>query len=243
MTFEGVALDAEGTMFDFERTGHHLAHRQVAADLGVTLTDMEALELIPNLVGGPGGLIANQIHKLVEERTGRCEMSPQEIESSSRKYFRKLFLKVASGETKLEPRPGLLDALKMIRGMGLPIVVGSSTWPEEFWIYWMRTGLDKVFPYRDIILADEASGIRHKPEPDVFLHTAKLMGIAPEKQLIFEDSQRGVVAGVAAGSVVIGITTYDHPREITRLYEAGARRVFCDWDEMNLRNVIDNIGF
>ncbi|TSC82461.1 MAG: phosphorylated carbohydrates phosphatase TM1254-like [Parcubacteria group bacterium Gr01-1014_20] len=242
MPIRGIALDAEGVMFDFERDGHHLAHRKVAADLGVTLSDIEALEAIPNLVGGPGKLIAKQIHNLVTERLGSCSLTPEEIEAKSRKYFKELFLKMASGEVKIEPRPGLHGAICFFRSINIPVVVGSSTWPEEFWIYWFRTGLKGAFPSLQVVLASEENGIRHKPEPDIFLRTAELMGIGPKEQLIFEDSQRGVVAGVAAGSTVIGMTTYDHPREIIRLYEAGAKRVFSDWREVNLRSLIDNLN-
>lgn len=239
MRIKGVALDAEGVMFDFERDGHHLAHRRVAKDLGVELSAQEALESIPNLVGGPGKLIAKQIYDLVQQRTGGSQMTPEEIEAKSREYFRELFLELASGKRKIHPRPGLEDAVNCIyRDLAIPVVVGSSTWPEEFWIYWMRTGLDLIFSHQKVVLASEALDIRHKPEPDIFIKTAELMGIDPKEQLVFEDSQRGVLAGVAAGSTVIGVTTYDHPREITRLYEAGARRVYCGWREINISNLI-----
>ncbi len=242
MPIKGIALDAEGAMFDFEKDGHHAAHRMVAKDLGVELTAEEALVEIPNLVGGPGKLIAEQIHNLVTERLGSCGMTPGEIEIESRKYFRELFLRMASGDIVLEPRPGLHGAICFFRSINIPVVVGSSTWPEEFWIYWFRTGLKGTFPSLQVVLASEEDGIRHKPEPDIFLRTAELMGIDPKEQLIFEDSQRGVVAGVTAGSTVIGMTTYDHPREIIRLYEAGAKRVFSDWREVNLRSLIDNLN-
>ena len=243
MPVKGIALDAEGVMFDFERDGHHAAHRRVAAELGVLLDSMEALEAIPNLVGGPGKLIAQQIYDLMVKRTGSSRMTPEEIEKQSRKYFRELFGEIASGKKKIWPRPGLESAVRDIRDtLCLPVVVGSSTWMEEFWIYWMRTGLDKLFMPYQVVLADEANGIRHKPEPDIFLKTAELMGIDPKEQLVFEDSQRGVQAAVRAGSTVIGVTTYDHPREIIRLYEAGAKRVFCDWEEINLPNLIDMLN-
>ena len=229
-------------MFDFEKDGHHTAHRMVAKDLGVELTAEEALIEIPNLVGGPSKLIAEQIYDLVIRRGGSSSLEPNEIHKRSRTYFEQLFQEVALGKRLIGPRPGLLVALQEFAKLGLPVVVGSSTWPEEFWIYWEKTGLIKLFPKEKVVLADEKSGIRHKPEPDIFLRTAELMGIDPKEQLIFEDSQRGVVAGVTAGSTVIGMTTYDHPREIIRLYEAGAKRVFSDWREVNLRSLIDNLN-
>jgi HAD superfamily hydrolase (TIGR01509 family) len=40
---------------------------------------------------------------------------------------------------------------------------------------------------------------RGKPHPDIFLHAAKLLGVAPERCLVFEDGRPGMVAAEAAG--------------------------------------------
>jgi HAD superfamily hydrolase (TIGR01509 family) len=40
---------------------------------------------------------------------------------------------------------------------------------------------------------------RGKPHPDIFLHAAKLLGVAPERCLVFEDGQPGIVAAERAG--------------------------------------------
>ncbi len=45
-----------------------------------------------------------------------------------------------------------------------------------------------------------------KPAPDIFLHTAGLLGVPPESCWVIEDSAAGVEAAVAAGMRVIGIT-------------------------------------
>ena len=44
-----------------------------------------------------------------------------------------------------------------------------------------------------------------KPDPEGFLLGAKLLGIAPEDCIVFEDSEAGVSAGLAAGMQVIGV--------------------------------------
>ena len=38
-----------------------------------------------------------------------------------------------------------------------------------------------------------------KPEPDIFLHAAKMMGFSPKECLVIEDSMKGIQAGIAAG--------------------------------------------
>ncbi|MFC1408394.1 HAD-IA family hydrolase [Streptacidiphilus sp. N1-12] len=44
-----------------------------------------------------------------------------------------------------------------------------------------------------------------KPDPEGFLLGAKLLGIDPADCLVFEDSEAGVAAGLAAGMQVIGV--------------------------------------
>jgi mannitol-1-/sugar-/sorbitol-6-/2-deoxyglucose-6-phosphatase len=44
-----------------------------------------------------------------------------------------------------------------------------------------------------------------KPDPAVFLSTARLLYIKPENCLVFEDSINGIKAGLAAGMKVIGV--------------------------------------
>ena len=44
-----------------------------------------------------------------------------------------------------------------------------------------------------------------KPAPDIFLLTAQKMGAKPENCFVFEDSENGIKAGVAAGMKTIGI--------------------------------------
>jgi HAD superfamily hydrolase (TIGR01509 family) len=47
---------------------------------------------------------------------------------------------------------------------------------------------------------------RGKPEPDIFLSAAKLLGVLPEDCCVIEDSKPGITAGLAAGMHVIAIT-------------------------------------
>jgi len=55
---------------------------------------------------------------------------------------------------------------------------------------------------------------RGKPEPDVFLRAAELLGVAPADCWVIEDSKPGVAAGLAAGMRVIAITNTHPPQEL-----------------------------
>jgi len=58
-----------------------------------------------------------------------------------------------------------------------------------------------------------ASEVKHgKPAPDIFLHAAELLKVAPPQCWVVEDSKPGVAAGLAAGMRVIAITN-THPAD------------------------------
>lgn len=56
---------------------------------------------------------------------------------------------------------------------------------------------------------------RGKPEPDIFLRSAELLGVRPELCWVIEDSKPGVAAALAAGMRVIAITN-THPADELR---------------------------
>jgi beta-phosphoglucomutase-like phosphatase (HAD superfamily) len=55
-------------------------------------------------------------------------------------------------------------------------------------------------------LASSQDVTHPKPAPDVFLHAARLLKVAPESCVVVEDSAAGVSAARAAGMRVIAIT-------------------------------------
>ena len=73
-----------------------------------------------------------------------------------------------------------------------------------------------------------ASEIKHgKPDPEIFLRAAELLGIAPADCWVIEDSKPGIAAGLAAGMRVIAITN-THPANELK----GATRVVKDYGEI-----------
>ena len=72
-----------------------------------------------------------------------------------------------------------------------------------------------------------------KPAPDLFLHAAEALGVAPAHCLVIEDSSNGVRAGRAAGMTVWGFLGGGHMNDAMgkRLLAAGADRLVRNWNE------------
>lgn len=57
--------------------------------------------------------------------------------------------------------------------------------------------------FKAVVTADDV--VHGKPAPDMFLLAAKLIGVAPERCLVFEDAEPGFKAAAAAGMRVVRV--------------------------------------
>lgn len=133
---------------------------------------------------------------------------------------------------------GLLDA-KLVEVAGAGSLVASLTRPKAVASSseapvlekkLRKTGLwDHFAPH--IYSCDHVA--RAKPAPDLFLHAAAALGVAPEDCLVLEDSANGVAAARAAGMRVWGFLGGGHMDEAgaDRLQAAGVERLVRNWQE------------
>jgi HAD superfamily hydrolase (TIGR01509 family) len=103
----------------------------------------------------------------------------------------------------LEPPPGAVALIDRLEERGVPLAVGSSS--GHAWIERILTnlGLRERFPV--VVGGDDVA--RGKPAPDIFLRCAELLGVAPERCAVIEDSANGVLAARRAGMAAIGLRT------------------------------------
>jgi HAD superfamily hydrolase (TIGR01509 family) len=79
--------------------------------------------------------------------------------------------------------------------MGIPLALASSSYSDVIEIILQKTGLKNCF---EVVVDSEMAG-SSKPEPDIFLLTAKKLKVEPENCLVIEDSKNGIAAAKAAG--------------------------------------------
>ncbi len=66
------------------------------------------------------------------------------------------------------------------------------------------SGLASLFPV--VVTSDDVE--RGKPSPDMFLLAAQLMGVPPERCLVFEDAEPGILAARAAGMQLVTVPSW-----------------------------------
>lgn len=115
-------------------------------------------------------------------------------------------------------------ALSWLRG---PKCVASSSSIDRIRISLESTDLIRFFE-PNLFSANEVRN--GKPAPDLFLHAAGRMRIAPRECIVVEDSAVGVAAGVAAGMKVVGFVGGSHASGdlATHLRAAGVSAVISD---------------
>jgi beta-phosphoglucomutase len=103
---------------------------------------------------------------------------------------------------KLSPNdilPGVINLLLSLKARDIKIAIGSSSKNTPFIL--KQIGLTSNFD----AIADGNSIKNSKPDPEVFLLAAEILGVPPEECAVIEDAQAGIDAAKAAEMKAVGI--------------------------------------
>ncbi|MFD3658525.1 HAD family hydrolase [Streptomyces sp. NPDC058620] len=110
-----------------------------------------------------------------------------------------LYLELAGSSTEVFPE--MRKLVERLHGAGVPMAVASGSSRAAIGAVLAVTGLDAY-----ISLYVSAEEVPHgKPEPDVFLETARRMGAEPAECVVLEDAPPGAAAARAAGMRCLAI--------------------------------------
>jgi HAD superfamily hydrolase (TIGR01509 family) len=175
--FDLVIFDCDGVLVDSER----LSIRVDAIYLEQLGWPMSEAEIIERFVGRSDADMRAEIERHIGGPI------PAAIEEE----FDRLYLETFAAE--LAPVDGIREALDAIPTARC---VASSGDHEKIRRNLTLTGLAGYFGDRIFSATDVAHG---KPAPDLFLHAATSLGVAPSRCAVIEDSGFGVEAALAAG--------------------------------------------
>ncbi|MGC0384218.1 HAD family hydrolase [Streptomyces sp. SAI-129] len=209
MRYDLVIFDNDGVLVDSEPISNRL--------LAGYLTELGHPTSYEDSLRDYMGAAMHRVHDLVLERTGRS--LPVDFDDV---FHGRVF---AAFERELEPVPGAVGVLEKLAADGVAYCVASSGSHERIRVGHRKTGLDRWFDDERIFSSQDVG--RGKPAPDLFLHAAERMGVAPERCVVVEDSPLGVRAAVAAGMDVYGFTAMTPADKL-----AGATRLFGDMGEL-----------
>jgi beta-phosphoglucomutase family hydrolase len=183
---EGVIFDCDGTLVD-SMPIHYLAWNETMRSVGLVFEEDRFYAL--------GGMPTDRIIAMLAKEQNK-DVDPKE--TALRKeaaFFEKMHL--------LEPIEIIVDVARKLRG-SKPIAVASGGFRSVVQQQLNHVG---ILDWFDVLVCAEDTK-RHKPEPDVFLESAKRLGIRPEKCLVFEDADLGVEAAKRAGMACLDVRDY-----------------------------------
>jgi HAD superfamily hydrolase (TIGR01509 family) len=183
-----VIFDMDGVIVDSERHW---------GDLEEGYIFLEAVDSDAVTAAEIAGMNVNDVYDYLDEKYGTVV---------NRQRFLGLYDEAAEElyTEKAELLPGFAALVEELRERDLEVAVASSSPPH--WIQMVLDEHELEQSFDEIVSAEHIDG-HSKPDPDIYLHTASLLGVEPEECVAIEDSSHGVQAAKAAGMRCIGYRT------------------------------------
>jgi len=186
--FQAVIFDMNGVIIDDERI-HQESWRQLCHKYDFHLTEDEFKH---NVFGRTeADTFAYLFHK---------QLTPEELERYSSE---RVEIAISIFKPKLALAEGLLQFLQELHVCNVPLAIATSA--RKPYTNFVLDGLNIRQFFKQVVTAEEVS--KSKPNPAIYLMTAKKLSVDPKSCIVFEDLLSGIKSAQAAGMKVIGITT------------------------------------
>ena len=190
--FDAVIFDMDGTLLDTERVAQE-AFFTACDELGVA----PRRDLLVRCVGAAEPL-ARQVLREGYGPDLDCEA------------FFQVWSRNFDSLSQATPAPlkeGAIALLDAVAQLGLPMAIATSSGTAHAVQKLQQAGL--LDRFRTVIGADQVQN--PKPDPEVYLKAAGILGVDPRACLAVEDSEYGVRAAHAAGMTVIQVPDMTQP--------------------------------
>jgi beta-phosphoglucomutase-like phosphatase (HAD superfamily) len=206
--YDAVIFDLDGVLFDTQTSIHATAECQTLANYEIM---MKPEEISNRFAGIPTNKIFEEIAP---------HLSSQELVDAKWKLVREIL-----STTHPEPIDSIIRLLAYLKLKKMPIIIASASprWYIELLleknigksngdvgIFFRHTPLKNYFQ-KNFVSAEEVA--KPKPAPDVFLESARQLGVNPKKCLVIGDGKSDVRGGVAAGMDVLFLGQVDEEIE------------------------------
>jgi beta-phosphoglucomutase len=181
-------FDLDGVIVDTAKY-HFLAWKKLADDLGISFTrkDNERLKGVSRMAS---------LEIILEIGGMELTLYEKEALAASKNSW---YVEYINRMTPKEILPGTLEFIHELRRKRIKIALGSAS--RNTPLILDRVGMNTVFD----VVADGNTIHNAKPDPEVFLKAAEMLGIEAKRCVVFEDAIAGVEAALNAGMMCIGI--------------------------------------
>ncbi|MFQ8689129.1 MAG: beta-phosphoglucomutase [Blautia sp.] len=184
-----VIFDLDGVVVNTAKY-HYLAWRKLAKELGFDFDSVHNERL-----KGVSRMESLNIVLEVGGRDGYSQEEKQRLADRKNRYY----LEMIEGLDQGEILPGIPEFIAEIKSDGWKVGLGSASKSGRMILEKLR-----LAPQFDVIV-DGNLVERPKPDPEVFVKAAELLGIPCENCIVVEDAKAGIQAARAGGMHCIGV--------------------------------------
>ena len=193
----GVLFDLDGVVIDTEKL-YTRFWREAAEELGHPMTLEQALQM-RSLGRGPS-----------QEKLDSF-FGPGVLDYDTLRALRIERMDAFIAVHGIEEKPGIRALLALLREKNIPCAITSSSSVPLIREHLGNLGLLDYFT----ALCSGKDVPKGKPAPDIYLHGAATIGVAPESCLAIEDSPAGIEAAWRAGCMAVIVPDQDQPDALT----------------------------
>ncbi len=186
--YKAVIFDLDGVIVSTDKY-HYRAWKRMADQEGIYFD-----EAINERLRGVSRMESLEI---ILERAARSYSDEEKLALASRKNA--CYVELLADLTPDEILPGATEILDALQAAGVKIAIGSSS--KNTPLILRKIGLQNRFD----AVADGNGITNSKPDPEVFLLAAKLLGEDPKNCVVIEDAYAGVDAAKAAGCKAVAV--------------------------------------
>ena len=185
---KAVIFDLDGVIVSTDDC-HYEAWKKMADEEGIYFD-----KTINNRLRGVSRMESLEI---VLERAIKEYSEEEKLQLAERKngYYKEFITKL----TPADILPGAMNTLEELRANGIKVAIGSSS--KNTPVILKQIGLSDYFD----AVSDGNNITNSKPDPEVFLKAADMLGIPYSECMIVEDADAGIEAGKSAGMKTVSV--------------------------------------
>ena len=193
----GVLFDLDGVVIDTEKL-YTRFWIEAARDLGYTMTLEQALQM-------------RSLGRVLSQQKLDSFYGPGQLDYMDLRARRIELMGAWIAEHGVEEKKGIRELLACLREKEIPCAITSSSSIPVIREHLGNLGLLEYFT----ALCSGKDVPSGKPAPDIYLHGAATIGVAPECCLAIEDSPVGIEAAWSAGCMAVIVPDLDQPDALT----------------------------
>ena len=195
---DAVILDMDGLMLDTEPV-YKCAWQEAALQFGFLLDDSFYLTPIGRTNASAEVALAERFgvaFPLASFRERWADLWREEAEASG-----------------IPLKPGVMELLEYLASQDLAVAIATSSDRKYAAFSLKAAGLD-AHMFAHVVTGEQVEN--GKPAPDIYLETARRLGVSPARTLAIEDSDAGILSASGAGMISVMVPDLKLPSPLAR---------------------------